>query len=144
MPEAETSPLSPRVAEGARNALSAAAVADRCEIASGDFFESVPAGGDAYVLKWIIHDWDRDRALAILRNCRRAINQTGRLLLIESVIAGPDEPDPGKIMVIMLLGLGGQERTEQQYADLLREAGFHLTRVVRTASPMSVIEAMPT
>jgi hypothetical protein len=102
------------VAEGARSALSAAAVADRCEIDSGDFFESVPAGGDAYVLKWIIHDWDHDRAVAILRNCRRAMNQTGRLLLIESVISGPDEPDPGKIMdFIMLLGLGGQERTEQ-------------------------------
>ena len=83
--------------------------------------------------------------MAILRNCRRAMNQTGRLLLIESVIPGPDEPDPGKIMdFIMLLGLGGQERTEQQYADLLREAGFRLTRVVPTASPMSVIEATPT
>jgi O-methyltransferase domain len=135
----------PRVADGAQSALSAAAVADRCDIASGDFFESVPVGGDAYVLKWIIHDWDHDRALAILRNCRRAMSQTGRLLLIESVISSAGEPDPGKIMdFIMLLGLGGQERTEQQYADLLREAGFDLTRVVPTASPMSVIEAIPT
>lgn len=135
----------PHVVEGARSALSAAAVADRCEIAGGDFFESVPPGGDAYVLKWIIHDWDRDRAVAILRNCRRAMNPTGRLLLIESVIPGPDEPHPGKIMdFIMLLGLGGQERTEQQYAGLLREAGFDLSKVVPTASPMSVIEATPT
>jgi hypothetical protein len=135
----------PHVTEGARSALKATAVADRCEIVSGDFFESVPAGGDAYVLKWIIHDWDRDRAVTILRNCRGAMHQTGRLLLIESVISGPDQPDPGKIMdFVMLLGLGGQERTEQQYADLLREAGFHLTRVVPTASPMSVIEAAPT
>lgn len=110
-----------------------------------DFFESVPTGGDAYVLKWIIHDWDRDRAVTILRNCRRAMNETGRLLLIETVIPGPDEPHPGKIMdFIMLLGLGGQERAEQQYAGLLREAGFDLTRVVSTASPMSVIEATPT
>ena len=135
----------PHVAAGARSALSVAAVADRCQIASGDFFESVPPGGDAYILKWIIHDWDRDRAVAILRNCRRAMNPNGRLLLIESVISGPDEPDPGKIMdFIMLLGLGGQERTEQQYADLLGEAGFDLNRVVPTASPMSLIEAMPT
>jgi len=135
----------PHVADGARSALRAAAVADRCEIASGDFFASVPTGGDAYVLKWIIHDWDRDRAVAILRNCRRAMNQTGRLLLIEAVIPGPNEPHPGKIVdFIMLLGLGGQERTEQQYAGLLREAGFDLTKVVPTASPMSVIEAMPT
>jgi hypothetical protein len=73
------------------------------------------------------------------------VNQTGRLLLIETVIPGPDEPHPGKIMdFVMLLGLGGQERTEQQYAALLREAGFDLTRVVPTASPMSVIEATPT
>jgi len=135
----------PHVVEGARSALSAAAVADRCEIAGGDFFESIPTGGDAYVLKWIIHDWDRDRAVAILRNCRRAMDQAGRLLLIETVIPGPDEPHPGKIMdFIMLLGLGGQERTELQYADLLREAGFNLSKVVPTASPMSVIEATPT
>jgi hypothetical protein len=135
----------PHVVQGAHSTLGAAGVADRCEIAGGDFFESVPSGGDAYILKWIIHDWDRDRAVAILRNCRRAMNHTGRLLLIETVIPGPDEPHPGKIMdFIMLLGLGGQERTEQQYADLLREAGFDLTRVVPTASPMSVIEGMPT
>ena len=70
---------------------------------------------------------------------------TGRLLLVESVIPDPDEPHPGKIMdFVMLLGLGGQERTEQQYADLRREAGFALSKVVPTASPMSVIEGMPT
>jgi hypothetical protein len=134
----------PHVVEGARRALTTAAVADRCEIAVGDFFESVPAGGDAYVLKWIIHDWDRLRAVAILKNCRRAIDQAGRLLLIETVIPGPGEPHPGKIMdFVMLVGLGGQERTEQQYADLLREAGFSLSRVMPTASAMSIIEGVP-
>ncbi len=135
----------PRVIEGAVRTLSAAGVADRCDISGGDFFESVPAGGDAYVLKWIVHDWDHDRAVSILRNCRRAITPTGRLLLIETVIPGPDEPHAGKIMdFVMLLGLGGQERTEQQYAGLLREAGFELATVVPTASAMSIVEAMPT
>ena len=134
----------PHVVEGARKRLSTAGVTNRCEIAAGDFFESVPVGGDAYVLSWIIHDWDRDRAVAILKNCRRAMKQTARLLLIESVIPNPDEPHPGKIMdFVMLVGLGGQERTAQQYADLLEEAGFVLSRVVPTASPMSVIEGTP-
>lgn len=135
----------PQVAEGARRLLATAGVADRCEIHSGDFFKSVPAGGDTYVLKWIIHDWALERAVTILRNCHRAMNQTGRLLLIEAVIPGPDEPHPGKIMdFVMLLGLGGQERTEQQYVELLQEAGFALSRVVPTASPMSIIEGVPT
>ena len=136
----------PHVAEGARRALTATGVADRCGVVGGDFFvDSLPAGRDAYMLSWIIHDWGRDRAVAILRNCRRAMNQTGRLLLIEAVIPGPDEPHPGKIMdFVMLVGLGGQERTEQEYADLLREAGFALNKVVPTASPMSIIEGVPT
>lgn len=136
----------PHVAEGARKALTSNGVADRCRVVGGDFFaDSLPAGCDAYVLSWIIHDWDRDRAVAILRNCRRAMNQTGRILLVEALIPGPNEPHPGKIMdFVMLLGLGGQERTEQQYADLLREAGFALSKIVPTASPMSVIEGMPT
>jgi len=135
----------PNVAEGARTVFATAGVADRCEIHGGDFFKSVPAGGDAYLLSWIIHDWDRDRAVAIMSNCRRAMTQRGRLLLIETVIPGPDEPHPGKIMdFVMLVGLGGQERTEQQYADLLQETGFALRRVVPTASPMSIIEGVPT
>jgi predicted O-methyltransferase YrrM len=134
----------PHVAEGARTALASAGVTDRCEIAAGDFFQSVPSGGDAYILSWIIHDWDRDRAVAILRNCRRAMHSASRLLLIEAVIPGADEPHLGKIMdFVMLVLLGGQERTEQEYADLLREAGYSLNRVVPTASPMSVIEARP-
>ncbi len=134
----------PHVTDGVRNVLVNARVADRCEIAAGNFFESVPAGGDAYVLSWIIHDWPRNQAVMILRNCRRAMNQAGRLLLVETVIPAPDEPHSAKIMdFVMLVGLGGQERTEHQYKDLLCEAGFELRRVVPTASPMSVIEAVP-
>jgi hypothetical protein len=136
---------SPHVAEGARKSISSAGLAHRCEIVGGDFFKSVPAGGDAYILRWIIHDWDHDRAVAILRNCRHALKETGRLLLVEAVIPPGDEPHPGKLVdFVMLTALGGQERTEHEYADLLDEAGFRLNKVVPTGSPMSVIEGMPT
>jgi len=135
----------PHVVDGAARTLRDAGVADRCQLDGGDFFEEVPAGGDAYFLKWIVHDWDRDRAAAILQSCRRAMPSGGRLVLIEAVLPGPDEPHPGKLLdFLMLLGLGGRERTAEQYADLLRETGFELTRVLPTRSPMSIVEAVPT
>jgi hypothetical protein len=134
----------PHVAAGARGLIASAGVADRCEIHSGDFFAEVPAGGDAYILSWIIHDWDRSRAVAILKRCRQAMTNTGRLLLVEAIIPPGNEPHAGKIMdFVMLTALGGQERTEKQYEDLLQEAGFRLSAVVPTASPMSVIEGRP-
>lgn len=133
----------PLVAESARTSIAAAGLAKRCVVASGDFFTSIPAGGDAYVLRWIIHDWDHDRALTILRNCRDAMKRTGRLLVVETVIPAGDEPHPGKLVdFVMLTALGGQERTAEEYAQLLDEAGFQLKRIVPTASPMSVIEGM--
>ena len=134
----------PHVVESARQAISGAGLADRCELAGGDFFQSVPAGGDAYLLRWIIHDWDHDRALTILGNCRQVMKDTDRLLLVEAVIPPGDEPHPGKLTdLLMLTGLGGKERTEAEYGKLLREAGFRLKRVVHTVSHMSVIEAVP-
>jgi len=134
----------PHVADGARGLMAAAGVADRCEIHSGDFFAEVPAGGDVYILSWIIHDWDRGRAVSILKRCRQAMPTTGRLLLVEAIIPPGNEPHAGKIMdFVMLTALGGQERTKEQYEDLLQEAGFRLSAVVQTASPMSVIEGSP-
>jgi hypothetical protein len=134
----------PHVAEGARKAMSEAGLADRCRIVGGDFFQSVPAGCDAYILRWIIHDWDHDRALTILRNCRQAMGKTGRLLLVEAVITPGDDLHPGKLLdFVMLTGLGGQERTEAEYGELLAEADFRLSRIVPTESHMSVIEALP-
>jgi len=134
----------PHVADGARGLMASAGVADRCKILGGDFFAEVPAGGDAYILSWIIHDWDRGRAVTILKRCRQAMPTTGRLLLVEAVIPLGNEPHAGKIMdFVMLTALGGQERTEEQYGDLLGEAGFRLSAVVPTASPMSVIEGRP-
>jgi hypothetical protein len=134
----------PHVAEGAHKSIADAGLAKRCEIVAGDFFSSVPAGGDAYILRWIIHDWDNDRALTILRNCRAAMKGTARLLLVETVIPPGDEAHPGKLVdFVMLIALGGQERTADEYTQLLDEAGFRLNRIVSTASPMSVLEGMP-
>jgi len=131
----------PHVAESARKTIADAGLAKRYDIAGGDFFKAIPAGGDAYVLRWIIHDWDHDRALIILRNCRQAMKSTARLLLVETVIPEGDVPHPGKLVdFVMLTALGGQERTAEEYERLLDEAGFVLRRIVPTASPMSVVE----
>jgi O-methyltransferase domain len=136
---------SPHVAESARESIASAGIAHRCEIVGGDFFKSVPAGCDAYLLRWIIHDWDNDRALTILRNCRQAMGERGgRLLLMESVIPAGSEFHPGKMLdYIMLLCFGGQERTEEEFESLLREADFRLNKVAPTGSHLSIIEAVP-
>ncbi|MCI0667457.1 MAG: hypothetical protein L0Y38_10165 [Methylococcaceae bacterium] len=133
----------PHVAADARTSIARAGLADRCAIAGGDFFHSVPSGGDAYILRWIIHDWDHDRALAILGNCRSAMHAAARLLLVETVLPVGEEFHPGKVMDFsMLMFLGGQERTEAEYTALLEQAGFRIDRIVPTASSFSVIEAV--
>jgi O-methyltransferase/methyltransferase family protein len=131
----------PGVIERARPALAQAGLADRCELASGSFFESVPAGADAYLLRHIIHDWDDDQATAILRNVHRAMPNHARLLLVESVIPPGNDPDWAKFLdLAMLLLPGGLERTEDEFRQLFQQAGFALTRIVPTATPVSVIE----
>jgi O-methyltransferase domain len=135
----------PHVAESARKPLAAAGLADRCQIVGGDFFKSLPAGADAYILRWIVHDWDRPRALAILRSCRQAMKKTSRLLLVETIIPEGNELHLGKFVdFIMLTTHGGRERTEDEYRDLLQEAGFCLNQVVPTTSPfgISIIEGV--
>lgn len=130
------------VVEGAPAVLNAAGVADRCTVVGGSFFESVPSGGDVYVLKHIVHDWDDSNALQILRNIRAAISSSAKLLVIESVVPDDDREHLSKILDLeMLLVATGRERTAAQYAELLRAAGFRLTRVIPTAGPSSVVEA---
>jgi hypothetical protein len=134
----------PHVIPGAQQYLEAVGLWQRCELVAGDFFESVVAGGDAYVLKWIVHDWDDERALRILERCHQAVPATGRLLLVETVIPPGNDPSFGKLAdVAMLVWTGGQERTEAEYRALLATAGFELTRVVPTRSSLSVVEAVP-
>ena len=133
----------PQVIEGARANVATTSAADRVEFVSGDFFESVPAGGDAYIMKHIIHDWDDERALTILRNIKQAMNPGGRVLLVESVIAEGNAQDFGKLMDIeMMVSPGGKERTAAEYEELFARAGFRMTRIVPTKSAYSVIEAV--
>ena len=124
--------------------LKARGVEERVTIEAGDFFETVPAGGDAYVLSHVIHDWNEARCLTILGHCRKAMKPDGRLLIVEMVLPAGDTPHPGKVLdIVMLVFPGGQERTEAEYASLLGKAGFRLSRVVPTASAVSVVEAIP-
>ncbi|MCA1842508.1 MAG: methyltransferase [Actinobacteria bacterium] len=119
-------------------------LADRCTAVAGDFFKSVPAGGDCYTLRWIVHDWNDVRATTILRCCREAIDPAGKLLLVEVVMPAVDGPHPAKTLDwAMLASISGQERTEAEYGVLLEQAGFRLTQVIPSASPMSVVEAVP-
>lgn len=116
----------------------------RCRTVAGDFFKSVPEGGDLYLMKNIIHDWVEDRALTILRNCRNALQgkPNGKLILLEFVVPPGNTPHLSKVIDIeMLYFPGGRERTEEEYAELLGKAGLRMTRVVPTKSPYSVIEA---
>jgi hypothetical protein len=119
-------------------------VADRCDKVLGDFFKAVPRGGDAYVLKSIIHDWDDEKAGAILRNTRAALEgkPNGKVLLVEAVIKPGNEPDLSKLGDLeMMLLPGGRERTEAEFAALFARNGFQLTRVVPTRAPLWVVEA---
>lgn len=135
----------PQVIAGAQSFVEAEGMGHAVELASGDFFESVPAGADAYMMKHIIHDWDDARALSILRNCHRAMPEDGKLLLVEMVVPPGNEPHFAKIQDLeMMLSPGGLERTEEEYRELFAAAGFELTRIIPTASPMSVIEGAKT
>jgi ubiquinone/menaquinone biosynthesis C-methylase UbiE len=136
----------PHSLSGAREHLRAAGVAERCEFVSGDFFDSVPAGADAYVYKSVLHDWDDDHALRLLEGCRRALPERGRLLIVEPVM--PERLAPGPVHrqlvrsdLTMLVAHGASERTETEYRRLLARAGFSLERVVPAGPTFSVLEA---
>jgi hypothetical protein len=134
---------SPQVIDGARSALDKSDEADRCELVAGNFFESVPEGGDAHILKWIIHDWTDDQCVTILKNSHRALAENGKLILVEAVVPDGSEMHFSKFMDLnMLVMTGGRERTEAEFRDLYERAGFRLTRIVPTESPFSVIEGM--
>jgi hypothetical protein len=134
----------PRAAEGARRTIAADGLTERCEVVGGNFFESVPAGADAYVLKQVIHDWDDAPAAAILRNVRQAMLPEGRLLLIEFVMPIGNDPSMSKIFDLdMLVVSGGRERTETEYRDLFAAAGFTLTAIHPTSGLQCVIEGVP-
>jgi ubiquinone/menaquinone biosynthesis C-methylase UbiE len=130
--------------EGARQQLCNKAWGSRCSYVSGDFFTLVPQGATAYLLSGVIHDWDDDRAIRILKNCRRAMTRNSRLLLVEMVV-----PDNGvncfsKLLDLnMLVMTGGRERTETEFRTVLDASGYKVTKIISTMAPQSVIEAVP-
>ncbi len=135
----------PQVVAGASASgfISAKEVAARCTVEGGDFFAVVPKGAHAYVMKYIIHDWDDERARTILRHCREAMRPDGRVLVVEHVIAKGNAPDWGKLLdVNMLALLTGRERTLEQFRALFRSAGLRLKRSHPTASALRILEAV--
>jgi hypothetical protein len=132
------------VIAGAGPLLQASGVADRVRAESGDFFKAVPSGGDAYIMKHIIHDWDDPEALTILGNIRTQLagKRAGRVILVESVIPADNSPNFGKLIDLeMMLMPGGRERTEAEFKSLFERAGFSKMRVVPTQAPLWVVEA---
>lgn len=134
----------------ASDQLRARGVLERCEVIAGDFFLSVPRGGDAYILKSIIHDWNDERSATILKNCRNAISATGKLLLIERVMPARIDASAGHqrwtmIDMHMLVMLGGRERTEEEFRMVLAAANFELRRTLLLPGEtgFSIIEATP-
>jgi hypothetical protein len=137
------------VAARAQARLAEAGLADRCTAVGGDFFKDVPRGGDAYVLKHVIHDWNDERSLEILGACRRAMRADARLLVIEGVYPPRIEPSLASVSaasndVNMLVATGGRQRSEPEFRALYEAAGFTLTRLVPTP-PLhtQVIEGLP-
>jgi hypothetical protein len=131
------------VIAGAAPLLQASGVADRVRTASGDFFKAVPAGGDAYVMKHIIHDWDDDQALTILRNIHAQLEgkPNGRVILVEAVLPADNSPNFGKLIDLeMMVMPGGRERTDGEFKSLFKRAGFSQMRVVPTQAPLWVVE----
>jgi hypothetical protein len=133
----ETTPIS-------RKALENYGLADRTKVVDGNFFETIVPGCDLYVMRFIIHDWDDEKSLVILRNIRNAMPEGATLCILDAVIPEDDEPFDWKFMDLNMLAMvGGKERTATEFRELLAAAGFQLTKIVPTHSPMSVIEAVP-
>ena len=132
----------PHVVTEAPALIAARGLTDRISIDTGDFFEHVPEGGDAYILSHIIHDWTEAQCLTILGNVRRAMRPDGRLLRVEVVLPEGGAPHLGLLADMVMLSIpGGEERTAAEYGTLLAKAGFKVDRVVPTASPVSVVDA---
>jgi hypothetical protein len=119
-------------------------VRERCDLIAGSFFESVPAGHDAYLLKHVLHDWDDARSLTILQATHRGMPSDGTLLILDAVIGPGNEPNPAKWLDLqMMVILGGKERTQAEHGALLSRAGFRIQRIVEVPGTVPIIEAKP-
>lgn len=134
----------PHVAGGAKAMLQEHGLAGRCDVVGGDFFEAVPEGADAYMMKHIIHDWDDERAIRILRTCHRGMKPGGRLLIIDVVLDSRNAGQYGHLLDLEMLALTprGRERTRAEFGGLLKQSGFKLRRVVPTAGYLSIVEGV--
>jgi len=135
----------PNVIERTTPHLKTTKMADRSEVIGGDFFTSIPSGGDAYIMKWIIHNWPDDRCVKILENCYAAMAKDAKLLVVDGVMpeqSTPSTPD-AMLDLHMMVMLNGIERTETEFRNLFSSAGFNLTQVIPTESGMSIIEGVP-
>jgi O-methyltransferase domain/Dimerisation domain len=135
----------PQVLEEAQRSgfMAAPDISSRCELIGGDFFDSVPTGADAYVMKYIIHDWEDEKCVRILENCRKAMTSEGRVLVVDHVVGAGNRFDWGKLVDInMMVLLGSKERTKDEFRQLFARAGLRLKRVVRTASSLSILEGV--
>jgi ubiquinone/menaquinone biosynthesis C-methylase UbiE len=134
----------PHVVAGALPRIELEGMNDRCETVGGNFLETAPAGGDIYMMKYIIHDWDDERCLRILQHCRRGMNPGGRVLVIDSVLPPDDSPYMGKYidMEMLVFTPGGRERTEEQFHDLFRRAGLRLNRMIPTGMYLNIVEGV--
>lgn len=134
----------PHVVESARAFVQAAGLSERCRIVAGNFFEGVVAEGDTYVLSRILHDWDDEKALKILRTVRKSMPGKARLLILEMLVPQDGKPHVSKLLDVVMMTLfgGGRERTKKEFDKLVREASFELSAIIPTLGPTSVIEAI--
>ena len=128
----------------AKESLRKCGVADRCQVIEGSFFETIPAGADAYLFRHIIHDWTDEQSVQILSLCRKVMPEDGRLLLVECVVPPGNEPSLSKEFDMKMMTFpGGVERSESEFQSLFKQAGFELTSVTPTATMVSVVEGRP-
>jgi SAM-dependent methyltransferase len=133
----------PHVIDGTRNRLAQKGLANKIEAIAGNFFDRIPGPADLCVLKHIIHDWDDENSRRILKNCRDALADDGRILVCETLISDGPESIPAKVFDIeMLLGPGGRERSEQEFAALFASTGMKLNRVIETSTPLRLLEVV--
>ena len=133
----------PSVADGARKNLESKGLSERCEVVDGSFFDSVPNGGDGYILCRTIHDWDDDRAASILKNCRRSMQTHAKLIVVEGMVRSVGDKSPTTLSDVNMILMGGLERTSEEFETLFNVAGFSMASVTPIGSGLSVIEGDP-
>jgi hypothetical protein len=134
----------PQVVEDPRKLPDMQQFEGRLTAVAGSFFNEIPSGGDLYTLKNILHGWNEEDCIRILKNIRKAINPEGKVMVIEALVEGRNKPSWGKMSdVFMMAGLDGRERTREEFASILEKSGFRLEQVKKTVSPLSLIIASP-